>query len=168
MSNFVVSMFFSRAMDTVFAVEGGYVDDEHDAGGQTKYGISKAQYPNLDIANLTKEDARAIYERDYWNRYRCGELPWCFALLLFDSVVNHHPTNPIKWLQRAVGATPDGVIGPRTIAAAHACRDKPEAVANFLLARLEHFESRPNYARYADGWRKRLFKVALAAGSLGG
>ncbi|MDC7250325.1 MAG: glycosyl hydrolase 108 family protein [Sphaerochaetaceae bacterium] len=46
--------------------EGGYVNNTHDRGGETKFGISKRSYPDLDIANLTLEDAKEIYYRDYF------------------------------------------------------------------------------------------------------
>lgn len=157
---------FDDALAIVFESEGGFVNDKYDAGGKTKFGISAAQYPNLNIEALTKDDAKAIYRRDYWNKYRCGELPWCFAVALFDAVVNHHPENPIKWLQGAIGVLADGVIGPRTVAASHACRNKPEALATMLLSRLEHFQRQPNYERFKNGWRKRLYKLAMAAGTV--
>lgn len=32
---------FSRAVAFVLAQDGGYVNDPHDAGGETRYGISK-------------------------------------------------------------------------------------------------------------------------------
>ena len=57
---------FDKAMNFVGLMEGGYVNDPIDKGGETKYGISKRSYPNLDIKNLTKEQAREIYYKDFW------------------------------------------------------------------------------------------------------
>src|SRR5690606_28008981 len=54
---------FRRAVEVVLKHEGGYVNNPSDPGGETKYGISKRSYPELDIANLTQEDAIAIYYR---------------------------------------------------------------------------------------------------------
>ncbi len=50
--------------------EGGYVSPEKaasigDTGGETNFGISKKAYPNLDIKNLTIEQAAKIYRQDY-------------------------------------------------------------------------------------------------------
>lgn len=50
--------------------EGGYVSAERaaaigDTGGETNFGISKKAYPNLDIKNLTIEQAAKIYRQDY-------------------------------------------------------------------------------------------------------
>lgn len=57
---------FERAFSCVLQNEGVYVNDPSDSGGETKYGISKRSYPNLDIKNLTLEEAKKIYFCDYW------------------------------------------------------------------------------------------------------
>lgn len=57
-----------RIIERIAKNEGGYVNDPDDSGGETKYGISKRAYPNLDIKNLTIEQAHAIYEKDYFSK----------------------------------------------------------------------------------------------------
>ncbi len=59
---------FEKAMTFIFKWEGGYVNDGNDPGGETNFGISKRAYPNLDIKNLTKDEAKQIYYRDYWEK----------------------------------------------------------------------------------------------------
>ncbi|MDZ7804703.1 glycoside hydrolase family 108 protein [Thiohalophilus sp.] len=108
------------AMAWVIKTEGGYVNDPQDPGGETKYGISRRAHPGIDIKNLTVDEATELYRIDYWDAYRCGELPPAFGLFLFDSVVQHRPGDAVKILQRAIGTTVDGDIGPKTIAATHA------------------------------------------------
>jgi len=76
------------ARDHIFKWEGGYVNDSRDPGGETKYGISKRAYPNVDIANLTKDAAWAIYERDYWLAAGCDRMTPGMALMVFDAAVN--------------------------------------------------------------------------------
>ena len=53
----------------VLLSEGGskYTNDPKDAGGETKYGISKKAFPNVDIKNLTETDAIAIYKKMYYD-----------------------------------------------------------------------------------------------------
>lgn len=68
--------------------EGGYVWDEDDPGGETNFGISKRAYPKLDIKNLTKHEAVKIYHKDYWLKYRCGDLPSNIRHIVFDGAVN--------------------------------------------------------------------------------
>lgn len=48
--------------------EGGYVNDPQDLGGETKYGISKRSYPNVNIKNLTLEQAENIYYNDFFKK----------------------------------------------------------------------------------------------------
>ena len=55
---------FDHCIELVLGHEGGYVDDPNDAGGETNWGISKRAYKDVDIKNLTKEEAKAIYKKD--------------------------------------------------------------------------------------------------------
>ena len=61
-------MTFDAAFDRLIWHEGGYANDPDDPGGETNWGISKRAYPNLVIKALTREQAREIYQRDFWNR----------------------------------------------------------------------------------------------------
>ena len=55
---------FLKAVGEVLENEKGYVNDPADPGGETKYGIIKRSYPNLDMAKLTMEQVLEIYYRD--------------------------------------------------------------------------------------------------------
>ena len=79
---------FTLAVNEVLKFEGGYVNHSSDPGGETNYGISKRAYPDLDIKNLTKADAIAIYYRDYWIPSGCDALPMALATCVFDTAVN--------------------------------------------------------------------------------
>ena len=65
---------FEKAVEFVLRMEGGYVNDPKDPGGETNFGIAKKSYPGVDIKNLTEEQAEEIYKRDYWEKYNIGEL----------------------------------------------------------------------------------------------
>src|SRR5690606_26803467 len=83
---------FRRAVEVVLAHEGSYVNDPADPGGETKFGISKRQYPDLDIASLTREQAVEIYRRDWWDKYGYGRLASpAIATKVFDLSVNVGP-----------------------------------------------------------------------------
>lgn len=81
-------------------IEGRLSLDPHDPGNWTggqisvgtlkgsKYGISAARYPREDIANLTLERAKFLYNRDYWLPHKCDTMEWGKALMVFDSAVN--------------------------------------------------------------------------------
>lgn len=124
-----------RAIAATLAHEGGYSDNPADPGGETKYGISRREYPHLDIKSLTREQAIGIYYRDWWLRFSFSRLPEAAGAKLFDLAVNIGPANAVRCLQRASRAcgrmlADDGVLGPETIAAAFA------ADQNALLAAL--------------------------------
>ena len=65
--------FLKAVNDLIDNWEGGYVDDPADPGGRTKYGISQRSYPDLDVRNLTKDNAIDIYWRDFWDKYKLDE-----------------------------------------------------------------------------------------------
>lgn len=148
-------MDFDRAFDKVIGHEGGYVNDPRDPGGETKYGISRRAYPNLDIRNLTIDQAKGIYKRDYWDRCLCDQLPGLLRFHIFDAAVNSGVKQAAIWLQRAVGANADGIVGPRTIAAARAANPE-RVVAHMTGQRLSFMADLKNWSVHGRGWVKRL------------
>lgn len=167
---------FDRAFGVVLGSEGGFTKDPRDAGnwtggrvgqGQlrgTRHGISAASYPQLDIATLTPDDARAIYRRDYWDRLRADELPPSLALLAFDAAVNCGVTRSARWLQSAVGAHPDGAVGPRTLLAVQARgHDRDGICAEMLAARLLFMSNLPTWPTFGPGWARRLCRLLFEA-----
>jgi lysozyme family protein len=155
-------------------VEGGYSNDPDDAGGETRWGISKRSYPALDIKNLTRDEAAEIYRRDYWQRCNCDELPAGLALAVFDGAVNQGPVVSIRLLQLAIESlgwgrlTADGIVGPNTLAGARACwREDPEVtLAEFLSYRATRYAERareaPRQVKFLRGWMRRLFSLEAA------
>ena len=59
-------MTFEEAFSRLMGHEGGYSNDPLDPGGETNWGISKRSYPNVDITNLTRAEAKVIYREDFW------------------------------------------------------------------------------------------------------
>ena len=60
-------------------------------------------YPDLDIKNLTLEDAKAIYKRDYWDRMQADELPSGLDLVVFDTAINSGRVKAMKCCSRSSG-----------------------------------------------------------------
>ena len=112
-------MTFDDAFDKLIGHEGGYVYDPRDPGGETKYGISKRAYPDLNIQSLTLDQAKAMYRKDYWDKLRLQELPEAIRYSLFETAVNAGIKQAVTLLQRAAGVAEDGVIGRVTIAEAN-------------------------------------------------
>lgn len=135
--------------------------DKNDPGGTTKYGIDQRSHPQVRIATLTLEQAKEIYHGDEWTRCRCEELgpPWDLAV--FDAAVNLGKGWAIPVLQKAVGATVDGFIGPATIGAAKA---RPAAICAYLDAREAHYKALrlALRQRYLKGWLNRVADLRKA------
>ncbi len=153
-------MRFDQAFEIVVGHEGGYVNDPQDPGGETKFGISKASYPNLDIAALTIEQATEIYRKDYWQAARCDDFPELLRLPLFDSTVNQGLRGAITLLQEILRVDVDGIIGPKTLNAALKA-DARELVLDFFSYRALKYVNTRNFDRFGRGWMRRMFSIAM-------
>lgn len=137
--------------------DGNWTGGEKDKGELkgTKYGVSAASYPDLDIANLSVGDVTAIYRRDFWDRCRCDQFPSPIAIVLFDSAVNQGPSAAIRMLQQELGVKVDGVIGPKTISAA-VSSDLKKILPFFVGARGWRYATTKNVQKNGRGWFRRL------------
>jgi lysozyme family protein len=112
---------FEQIIDKVLEHEGGYVNDPYDKGGETKFGIAKRWYPDVDIKSLTKSDAINIYYNEYWKPSKADFLPNDLKATYFDMCVNMGQRQAVKILQQAINSRKmnkieeDGVIGEITI-----------------------------------------------------
>ena len=154
-------MDFEKAFALILSVEGGYVNNPNDPGGKTKFGISQQAFPDVDIENLTINDAKAIYEKEFWDRCRCAELPDPLSLFVFDAAVHMGTFQAALLLQRTLGVKEDGIIGAHTMAAAKQ-GDPAEISARFLGRRALALAAMPTFASFGHGWMNRLFTLALA------
>ncbi len=152
---------FNYAIEKTLAHEGGYVNDPKDPGGETKFGISKRSYPDLDILSLTREHAIEIYRKDFWwkHGYDKIELPEV-AAKAFDFGVNMGPKRANRMLQMAVNESSpskvvtDGIIGPVSVKAVN-----EHWHPDYLLTRLQllaiGYYLRLNNRWFLSGWIKR-------------
>ena len=154
---------FDEIIEVVLEHEGGYVNDPKDPGGETKYGVSKRAYPNEDIKNLTEDEAKDIYRRDYWKKYRCNELPEDLRHIYFDMCVNMGAGRATKIMQETANAKGanlkiDGGMGPMTIGAM-----KNVELERVRAYRVKYYatliERKPDLAKFYFGWFKRSLEV---------
>jgi lysozyme family protein len=162
-------MKFENAFTRTVALEGNYQCDRHDRGnwttgkvgvgklGGTKYGISAMAYPELDIPNLTIQQAKEIYRRDWWEKLNLDRYSGMLSYQIFDASVNHGIRGAVKILQNAVGAIPDGVIGDHTISLTRRFRDE-DLVMLYLGARIEYYVTLASFDQYGRGWMNRMAK----------
>lgn len=146
---------FDQLIGLVLSHEGGYVNDPRDPGGETKFGITRRSYPDVDIKNLTREQAVEIYRRDFWARVQGDQLPPAVAFQVLDAAVNHGTGNAVRWLQRAAGVADDGVIGPQTVAAVKRA-DPADLVSAFNAERLEFYAKLTTFDAFGRGWVRRV------------
>jgi lysozyme family protein len=162
---------FSRCFAFTLGAEGGFTDNAADPGNWTggeigsgvlrgtKFGISAAAYPELDIAGLSEAQAKAIYRRDYWAALHGDDLALPVALVAFDAAVNAGPRRAVMWLQQAAGAAPDGALGPASLAALQ--QGDPVAMAREALVRRLDFSTRlPAWTNFGLGWSRRIIALA--------
>ena len=142
--------------------EGGLSDDNDDNGGLTNFGISQKQYPNLDIKNLTMDEAMDIYYKDYFlpNRdlFKYGNEPY-----LFDCVVNMGRKTTVLIIQRSLNAlmaniVEDGVFGNQTKKSLE-CKISSGLVPLYKATRSEAYRlitaHNPTQEKFLKGWLKR-------------
>ena len=152
---------FLKAVDFTLHWEGGASDDPDDPGGPTRFGISQRQYPDLDIAALTREEAVAIYHRDFWQKYAYGRISSeHIACRLFDLAVNVGPFRAHCMLQIALNRSGvrvniDGIIGPRTLWAVNHHPVPGYVSAELRLAAIRYYVSLER-DRYERGWIRRV------------
>lgn len=138
-----------------------FTDHPADRGGPTKWGITEAAYGG-DVRNITEAEARLFYRRKYIVEPHFDEInPTFLMAVVVDAAVNHGTRRAAKWLQRAVGATQDGRVGPQTLARVRD-QDTTVTVLKFLSYRVKFYgylvTRDPSQAVFAHGWNNRAAK----------
>ena len=148
-------MDFDTAFDRLMGNEGGYSNNPADPGGETNWGIAKRSYPDVDIAKLTKEGAKAIYLRDFWQPL--GDAPAAVKFQVFDFAVNSGIQTAIRKLQAAIGVADDGHWGPVS-AARLAGMDVNDVLMRFVAQRLRFWTGLSTWPTFGKGWANRAAK----------
>lgn len=162
---------FSACVTFTLAREGGFVNNPRDPGGATNFGITKATlqawrgWPITadDVRALKVGEAMAIYRANYWKPAGCAGLPLGVDLMVFDCAVNSGVRTSAKLLQRAVGVTDDGAIGPDTLRAVYAIGDQAELIAKLAAVRLAYCRGLGAFGVFGKGWTERINAAARAA-----
>ncbi|CAB4121775.1 Protein of unknown function DUF847 [uncultured Caudovirales phage] len=144
---------FDTAFDRLIGHEGGYVNNPRDPGGETKFGISKRAYPDVNIPSLTREQAQGIYRRDYWEPL--GAADPAIKFQVFDFAVNGGLSVAIRKLQAAIGVADDGHWGPAS-AARLAAMDMNDVLLRFNAQRLRFYTSLTGWSDFGKGWTNRV------------
>lgn len=141
---------FKKALKFVLGIEGGYVSHPLDKGGNTNKGITQKTYnkwlyahclPNKDVKNITDKEVEAIYHQYYWLEANCHNMTPKFAVLCFDSAVNHGVGRVKQFLEASEYKYPEKFL---------------EARKNFYL---KIIENKPSQKVFLNGWMNRLKKL---------
>ena len=163
----MASLNFEPLLKEVLKSEGGYVNHPRDPGGATNKGVTQRTYdmyrrdkglPTRTVRKITTAEVALIYKNRYWDRVSGDQMPSGLDYVAFDAGVNSGPSRGVKWLQRAVGATPDGQAGPATIAAARSS-DWVAAVKKACRIRMSFLRSLRHWGTFGKGWSRRVAHV---------
>jgi lysozyme family protein len=154
---------FFKSLEMVLKHEGGFVDHPDDPGGATNKGITHKTYSDFlgrpledvdELKNIPDEHVQLIYKQGYWDKVKGDNLPSGVDFAIFDWAVNSGPGRAAKALQKAVGATADGAIGPKTLAAVEAA-DAAEIIKAVADDREAFYKSLRTFNTFGKGWLRR-------------
>lgn len=163
---------FAPSLAKVLKHEGGYVNNPKDPGGATNKGVTQSVYdawrsdrglPRRPVAQLGNDELPLIYRGRFWDPVRGNELPIGVDYVVFDGSVNSGPSQSAKWLQRALGVTADGKVGPVTVTAARTSADLATLVDDMLdqrlafMKKIKHRETGALlWTTFGKGWQRRI------------
>lgn len=144
---------FENALTFELKEEGGYVDNPHDPGGATNFGVTQRTYdvwrtrqglPLQSVQLITQDEVAAIYKEMYWDANNLEPMPEVWQLFLLDSYVQHPPAIVQSFIAGDA------------------------SVADALWARIAHYVASPNFQYFGDGWMKRMCHLRAALKNING
>lgn len=148
--------------------EAGWANDPDDLGGCTMSGCTLNTYRSFYGQDKTCEDLRKMTEKEWDNIFKSGFWNKCkgddiknqsVAELLVDFAYMSGVRTAVKAIQKIVGSTQDGVMGPITIGMINRSN---QMLLFYKLWTYRHdyfykiVERRPVSGKFLNGWIKRL------------
>ncbi len=162
---------FVKSLARVLVYEGGFSNDPDDPGGATMKGVTQGTYNSwrsrhklalASVSKITDAELQAIYKNDYWDRINGDDLPTGVDFCIFDAAVNSGVGGATKWAQSVVDLSPDGDIGPKTMAAIIAA-DPEDFIHEFCAHRLGTLQRLKTWGKFGKGWSARISNVQKTA-----
>ena len=166
---------YQHCLKMILHHEGGYVNHPSDPGGETNLGVTKKVYDAYckkmgyhikDMRDLEIPDVAPIYKTEYWDRVKGDDLHPALALCVFDFGVNAGTGRAAKYLQKLVGASADGAIGPNTLKKVNAFVDKhgiKDVVETYQANRQKYYEKLKHFKTFGRGWTRRVTETTESA-----
>jgi lysozyme family protein len=172
---------WADAMKIYLKFEGGKDDDPIDPGGRTNQGVIQRVFsawlrkngkPNRDVFTMTNDERDAIYWENYGSKIRFNELPPGVDIVVGDGAINSGPSQSVKWLQRALGLSADGVLGDVTLQRVLEFPDHDVLIARIIEKRDAFLRALKTFYHFGKGWISRITQLkrigqAWAMGSIG-
>ena len=113
---------------------------------------------------MTKEGAKEIYKKDYWDKNKVDDLPDNLKHLYFDMCVNQGKGTAVKVLQRATNAkgadlAVDGGMGPKTLQAINTYKPSDHRVRCYRLKHYYDLVNRKWTRTILFGWFRRYYSM---------
>ena len=161
---------FQQSIDAMLVSEGGFSNNPKDPGGMTNLGVTKTVWEGWTghdateqtMRNLSTADVTPLYKKKYWDAVQGDALPSGVDYCVFDTAVNSGAGRSIKLLQRSIGVTEDGAIGPNTLAAILVA-DVGQLIDKYCAARQDFLQSLATFDTFGKGWTRRVSEVNLTA-----
>lgn len=164
---------FEIAFEKTMRNEGGYAltNDPVDRGGMTYAGIARKMNPVWDGWSFLDRDVtpptdlvRLFYRENFWDAVKGDSIiDQGIANNLYDFGVNAGPKTAIKLAQVVINATPDGVLGPKSLMAINSVDGERFKMA-FALAKVARYHGiikrDPSQKRFITGWLARTLEQA--------
>ena len=161
---------FEASLKMILHHEGGYVNHPSDPGGRTNLGVTQAVYENWlnrpvteqEMRSLTIGDVTPLYEKNYWDRVKAEHLPSGVDFCTFDLAVNGGVGRGARMLQKVVGVSQDGGIGPQTLGAVSKM-DPVDIIENYAAQREAFYRRLKTFDTFGRGWLRRNAETRIAA-----
>lgn len=148
--------------------EGGFANIPNDPGGATKWGVTLNTYRIYygmyktvnDLKNMTEYEWNYIFTKGFWDKALATQIvSQSVANMLVDFGWNCGMKTAIKTVQRILGCTQDGIMGPITMGFIN--RANARDLFNKLYeARKQYYKNlvlrKPSMAIFLKGWMNRI------------
>jgi lysozyme family protein len=179
---------YEKAFTALLPLEGGYINDPHDKGGETNRGITKAfllsmadkydQFKGVNVKDLTEEQTKELYYLGFWKPLRIGEMPETVCSPFFNFAVNAGAGTAVRILQQSVNdfnafydfekrLKEDGIIGNETINTMDSLTrivvyGQMQLEIIFRSKTADHYRrivlKNPDQERFLEDWLRRAWK----------